>query len=140
MGKRDAYLEHLGRVPLFAACTKRELQAVARRSTDVRFGAGHRLVEEGERGYEFFVLVEGTVRVTRRGRKVADLGPGDFFGELALLDHGERTATVTSATPVEAVVLTSQEFDAVLRDVPTLSRRILQGLAGRLRAVDRLAT
>lgn len=139
MPRDNAYLEHLSRVPMFSACSRQELQAIARRSTDVSFPAGEVLLREGEPGYEAFVIVDGAVEVSRGGREVAVLGAGDFFGELALLDRSPRTATVTTVAPTEAVVLTLQEFDALLEEAPTLARKILQGLARRLTEVDHQA-
>jgi len=139
MARSDAYLDHLARVPMFSACGADELRAVARRSTDVTFAAGEVLVREGEPGYEAFVIVDGAVRVERGGEEIAVLGPGDFFGELALLDRSPRTATVTTIAPTEAVVLTLQEFDALLEEAPSITRKLLQGLARRLAEVDRRA-
>lgn len=135
--KRDAYLDYLARVPMFSACSKKELQAIAKRTTDVTFGEGHEIVQEGRQGYEFFVITDGRVKVSRNQRKVAELGPGDFFGELSLLDRAPRSATVTALTPVEAVVLVSQEFDSLITEAPSVTRKLLQGLAQRLREVDR---
>lgn len=137
MGRTDGYLEHLARVPMFSACSDDELRAVARRSTDVTFPAGEVLLREGEPGYEAFVIVDGEVQVTRGGVEIAVLGPGEFFGELALLDRSPRSATVTTLTPTEAVVLTIQEFDALLEEAPSITRKLLQGLARRLAEVDR---
>lgn len=139
MPRSDAYLDHLARVPMFSACSRQELQAIARRSTDVSFPAGEVLLREGEPGYEAFVIVDGAVQISRGGQEVAVLGAGDFFGELALLDRSPRTATVTTVAPTEAVVLTLQEFDALLEEAPTLARKILQGLARRLTEVDHKA-
>jgi len=136
MGKRDAYLEYLGRVPLFSACTKQELQAVARRSTDVSFPAGEVLIKQGESGYEAFVIVDGAVEVSRDGTQLAVLGDGDFFGELSLIDRSPRTATVTTLAPTEAIVLTLQEFDALLEEAPSITRSMLVGMAARLAILD----
>lgn len=136
MVKRNAYQQYLARVPMFSACADKELEAIARRTTDVSLPAGEVVIEEGRVGYEFFVLTEGEVQVTRGNQVLAKLGPGDFFGELALLERGPRTATVTALTPIEAVVLTAQEFDAFLEEVPSVARTILQGVARRLRELD----
>ncbi len=103
--RRDAFLDHLSEVPLFSALSKRDLQLVARAAEDVKVEAGKVLVTEGSAGAEFFVIVDGKARVTRRGRKVAGLGPGQFFGELALLDRAPRNATVVAETPMELLVL-----------------------------------
>lgn len=139
MAKKDAFIEHLADVPLFSACSKKDLQQVARRAEDVRVDAGKVLVREGAAGAEFFVIVEGEADVTRRGEKVATLGPGKFFGDLALLDRAPRNATVTAATPMELVVLGQREFAALIDDVPGFAHKLLAGLAHRLREYDERA-
>jgi CRP-like cAMP-binding protein len=133
---RDAYLDHLAQVPLFAACSKKELQTIARASDELALPAGRVLVEQDTSGHECFVLVDGTVSVTINGNKVATLGPGAYFGELSLLDKGPRTATVTAETPVTVLVLGPREFATVLDDVPSLTHKMLAALAGRLRELD----
>jgi len=135
--RNDDYLKHLAQVPLFAACSHKDLQLVAKRAEDVRVEAGKVLVSEGAAGTEFFVIVEGQASVSRRGEKVADLGPGDFFGDLALLDRAPRNATVTADTAMELVVLGQREFAGIVDDVPEFAHKLLAGLARRLRAADR---
>jgi CRP-like cAMP-binding protein len=136
MTRRDGYIEHLQRVPLFSACSRDELRKVSRRTTDIPIAEGHTLVNEGDRGLEFFVIVGGRAKVSRRGRKVGELGPGDFFGELALLIDAPRNATVTALTPMEAIVLSRKEFDAALAEAPRMTRRIMAGMASRLAEYD----
>jgi len=136
MARRDAYIEHLTRVPLFSACSRDELRKLSRRTTDIPVAEGHVLVKEGDRGLEFFVIVSGRAKVSRRGRKVGELGPGDFFGELALLIDTERNATVAALTSMEAIVLSRREFDAALADAPRMTRRIMAGMARRLAEFD----
>jgi CRP/FNR family transcriptional regulator, cyclic AMP receptor protein len=136
MARQDAFIEHLQQVPLFSACSKRDLQLVARRAEDVRVAAGKVLVNEGETGHEFFVIIDGTARVTRRGKRVATLGPGSAFGELALLDKAPRNATVIAETPMELVVLGQREFAGIIDEVPGFSRKLLAGMANRLREAD----
>ncbi|MGH9186198.1 MAG: cyclic nucleotide-binding domain-containing protein [Acidimicrobiales bacterium] len=136
MAGRDAYLDHLATVPLFRACSKKELQRIARASDEINVEAGRLLTEQGTAGRECFVIVEGTATVRRNGRKVATLGPGDYVGELALLDHGPRTATVVADTPMKVLVLGPREFTGVLDEVPGLHRKLLAGLAGRVRELD----
>jgi CRP-like cAMP-binding protein len=136
MARRDRHIEHLARVPLFSACSKDELRRLSRRTTDIPVPEGHVLVKEGERGLEFFVIVSGRAKVTRRGRKVGEVGPGDFFGELALLIDAGRNATVTALTPLEAIVLNRREFEAALADAPRMTRRIMSGMAARLAEFD----
>jgi CRP/FNR family transcriptional regulator, cyclic AMP receptor protein len=136
MARRDDYIEHLGRVSLFSACSKDELRKLSRRTTDIPVPEGHVLVKEGERGLEFFVIVNGRAKVTRRGRRVGEVGPGDFFGELALLIDADRNATVTALTPMEAIVLSRREFEAALSDAPRMTRKIMTGMAARLAEFD----
>lgn len=136
MPRRDAFIEHLSQVPLFSACSKRDLALVARRAEDVRVDPGKVLVAEGEAGHEFFVIVNGSARVSRRGKKVASLGPGQAFGELALLDKAPRNATVVAETPMELVVLGQREFAGIIDEVPGFARKLLAGMARRLRDAD----
>jgi CRP-like cAMP-binding protein len=136
MARHDAYIEHLARVSLFSACSKDELRKLSRRTTDIPIPEGHVLVKEGERGLEFFVIVSGRAKVTRRGRKVGEVGPGDFFGELALLIDADRNATVTALTPMEAIVLSRREFEAALAEAPRMTRKIMSGMAARLAEFD----
>jgi CRP-like cAMP-binding protein len=136
MSRRDAFLNHLAQVPLFSALSKKELQLVARRAEDVKVDAGRILVSEGSTGSEFFVIIDGTATVSRHGRKVATLGPGDAFGELALLDKAPRNATVTAQTEMELVVLGQREFGGLIDEVPGFARKLLAGMARRLRDSD----
>ncbi len=133
---RNAYLEHLARVPLFSGCSQAELRALARRTTDIPITAGSVLVTEGHLGYEFFVITEGRAKVSRSGRKVGELGTGDFFGELALLERVPRNATVTAISDMEAIVLTRADFDAALAEAPGMARKLMVGMARRLRELD----
>lgn len=131
-GKRDR--QHLlAQVSLFAACTDKEIDRLARHAEIVDFAAGDVLMTEGEQGHEFFVVVDGEVAVTRGGETLAKLGPGAYVGETALLDPGPRTATVTAMRDTQAVLLASREFYAAVDEVPGLSRKLLTGLAKRLR-------
>jgi CRP-like cAMP-binding protein len=136
MPRRDAFLNHLAQVPLFSALSKKELQLVARRAEDVKVDAGRILVSEGSTGSEFFVIIDGTATVSRHGRKVASLGAGDAFGELALLDKAPRNATVTAQTEMELVVLGQREFGGLIDEVPGFARKLLAGMARRLRDSD----
>jgi CRP-like cAMP-binding protein len=136
MARHDAFIDHLQQVPMFSACSKRDLQLVARRAEDVRVAAGKVLVNEGETGHEFFVILDGTARVTRRGKRVATLGAGSAFGELALLDKAPRNATVIAETPMELVVLGQREFAGIIDEVPGFARKLLAGMANRLRDAD----
>lgn len=134
------YLEYLACVPLFSACSKRELSALSARTTNVPVDAGTVLMREDTVGYEFFVIVAGEARVTRGGTFVADLAPGDFFGELALLDRAPRDATVTATTPMEVVVLNRAEFLEAIAQAPRMTLKLMAGMARRLRELDRVTS
>lgn len=125
----------IGGVPLFSACSKRELALIARSAKEVSHRAGTMIAREGERGIGLFVILEGECEVTIGGKRKAKLGPGDFFGEVALLDGGPRTATVTSLTPVKLVGLTGWVFRGLLMEHPSIALKTLEALAGRLRSV-----
>jgi CRP/FNR family cyclic AMP-dependent transcriptional regulator len=136
---RDSHLDHLAQISLFSSCSRRDLGRIAKASTEVEVDAGRTLVEEGKGGKEAFVILEGTAIVRRNGRKVATLGPGAQFGELALLDGGPRTATVVAETPMRLLVLAQRELLGVLDEVPGLTRKILASLATRIRELDQKA-
>jgi CRP-like cAMP-binding protein len=128
--------EMLSTVPLFSRCTKRELTVLSRLATRMTFPAGEVVTRQGRVGREFIVIVNGTATVAIDGQTVATLGPGDFLGEIALLDGGPRTATVTADSDLVAEVMSHQEFATLLVDVPQVTRGILRGVAARLRATD----
>lgn len=136
MAKRDQYLKHLAEVPMFSACTKKELGIIGRNADEVTFDAGAELVREGEAGSEFFILMNGKASVSRKGRELAVIGPGEWFGELALLDKAPRNATVTATTPVSVIVLSQRAFKGLLAEVPAMSNRLLTGMARRLHELD----
>ena len=136
MGKRDRFYAHLAEVPMFSACTKKELTEVGRHVEEIRFNEGEVLVREGDKAEEFFVLASGKARLTRGGRELAVLGAGDWFGELALLDKAPRNATITAVTPVEVFVLSQRSFRGLLAEVPTMSWRLMTGMARRLHELD----
>jgi CRP-like cAMP-binding protein len=131
------HLDHLAEIPLFAAFSKKDLARIAKASNEVHVKEGHVLVDQGDAGRDAYVIVNGTATVKRNGRKVGTLKPGDSIGELALLDHGPRTATVTADGDLTAIVLTAREFAGVLDEVPSLARKLLAQLASRVRELDR---
>jgi CRP/FNR family cyclic AMP-dependent transcriptional regulator len=139
MARHDAFVDHLHNVPLFAACSRKDLQLLARRSEDVRVAADTTIVNEGDDGKEFFVILDGTASVSRQGRKVATLGPGSGFGDLALLEQAPRNATVVADTDMELVVVGQREFAELLDEVSGFARKMLAGTAHRLREADRQA-
>lgn len=128
--------EFLAQVPLFAGCTRRELDALARAAEVVDFPVGQVLMVEGGSGHEFLVIVDGQVQVERHGSVVAKLGPGDYVGELALLDAGPRTATVRTTTATTAVLLGAREFWSAVDSIPRFDRKLLAGMARRLRDAE----
>jgi CRP/FNR family cyclic AMP-dependent transcriptional regulator len=136
MARRDVFVDHLAQVPLFSACSRKDLELVARRVEDVKVDAGTQLASEGQAGDQFFVIVEGQATVSRHGQKVAELGPGHFFGELALLDRAPRNASVIADTPMELIVMTQREFAGLIDDIPEFAHKLLTGLARRLRDAD----
>jgi CRP-like cAMP-binding protein len=123
-------------VPLFAKCSKKELSEISRLTTPVTVRAGKVVAQQGTTRRELIVIVEGTATVSIDGHEVASLGPGDFFGEISLLDGGPRTATVTAVTDLVAEVAGPREFHQLLKDTPELTRTLLRGVASRLRATD----
>jgi CRP/FNR family cyclic AMP-dependent transcriptional regulator len=132
----DRKLEHLGNVRMFSALSKKELNMVAKAADVVTIKAGADIVTEGTTGHEFFLILAGQAAVRRGGRKVATLGPGDYFGELALLDRGPRSATIVTETEMELIVIGQREFMAVLDQVPAVSHKLLITMAHRLREAD----
>jgi CRP/FNR family transcriptional regulator, cyclic AMP receptor protein len=138
---KDAKTELLREVPLFSACSKREVARIASLADEIEVTAGKTLTREGEPGSEAFVIVEGRARVTvgDRGR-LAALGPGACFGEMSLLDQGARSATVESETDMHLLVLDSRSFSSLLEEVPSVARKVLAAMAGRLRTAEKEAT
>jgi len=128
---KDTKVEALARAPLFEGLSRKELQEIARGSEDMDVEPGRVLCREGGLGQEFFVITEGEAEVRRKGRRRGVLGPGDFFGEIALIDRSPRTATVTATTPLRFFVLTRRTFLSLLDDNPAVERKILRTLARR---------
>ena len=124
--------KRLEQIPLFAGLSKKQRERVAGWADEIDEPAGHRLVDQGNFAHEFFVLLDGTVEVTKDGEHLADLGPGEFFGEIALVGHERRTATVRATTPVRAVVMHSREFAAMRTDMPAVCDRIETAIRERL--------
>ena len=133
---REQYLNHLASVPLFSGATTKELRQIAKATVELTIDEGKEFVTQGDIGREAFVIVEGRADVSRGGQKISELGPGDCVGELALLDHGPRTATVTAATPLTVLVLGPREFSGLLDEVPTLNHKVLTALASKVRQLD----
>jgi CRP/FNR family cyclic AMP-dependent transcriptional regulator len=125
--------ERLLKVPMFSECTKRELQAIARSVKEIEHPKGHVIAREGDRGIGFFLITDGKAAVSIGGKNRARLGPGDFFGEISLLDRGPRTATVTSTSPIRLLGLTAWVFRGLIEEHPSIGIKLLEVVARRLR-------
>jgi CRP-like cAMP-binding protein len=121
----------LAKIPLFKECTKKELQAVSRLVTPINVKAGKVLTKEGDAGREFMIIATGSASVRRKGRKIATLGPGDFFGELALLAGVPRTATVIAESDMTVEALNRAEFATLLDESPSIARKVVSAVAKR---------
>ena len=133
---RKSHTDHLSKVPMFSALSSRELQKIAKASDEIRVPSGKVLVEQDRTGREAFVILDGTAVVKRNGRKVANFGPGDCFGELALLDRGPRTASVEADSDMTVLVLGQREFSGIIDEVPGIAHKLLASLAARVRELD----
>jgi CRP-like cAMP-binding protein len=133
-------MERLAKVPLFSGCSQRELQTIARTVKDIDHEAGTIIAREGDPGVGLFVIVDGKAEVTIGGKRKAMLGPGEFFGEIALLDGGPRTATVTATTDIELLGLTEWVFRGLMQEHPKIAIKTLEAMAGRLRNATKAAT
>ncbi len=132
MLQKNAKVELIKRVPLFAGCSKKELQEIAALADELALPEGRKLTSEGATGKEFVVIVQGAADVRRKGRKVNALRAGDFLGEIALITGAPRTATVTTTMPTRVLVITAQAFRSLLRRTPSLQLKVLEALAARL--------
>jgi CRP-like cAMP-binding protein len=132
----DRFVEHLASVPLLSHCSKADLAKVARLSDEIDVPAGRVLITEGEFGHEAFLLVTGSVSVTRDGEEVATLGPGAVFGEMALVDRAPRNATVTATSDATVLVIGKREFTGLLDEAPDFRASIMAALADRVRRTD----
>jgi len=137
MASKAAQLEHLRSVPMFAGCSKRELQAILKAGDEITMTEGTLIVDQGQMGREAFVVLSGAVTVRRNGRKVVALGPGAVVGELSLLDHGPRTASVICDTDCTLFVLDQRHFQRVIEQNPQIALKLLGTLAGHIRELDR---
>jgi CRP-like cAMP-binding protein len=137
MASRSALVQALQSVPLFAGCNRRDLGHIAKSGVEVKQPEGALVVDQGQMGKEALIILDGSVAVRRGGRKIAGLGRGDVVGELSLLDHGPRTASVVCETDCTFFVLDAKQFHKVLRDQPNIAITLLGTLAGRIREFDR---
>ena len=136
MSKKQA-IEMLASVPLFEGLSKRELDTIYKAAKETQFEAGHDIVEQGATGVGFHLILEGKADVLVGGRKRASLGPGDYFGEMSLLDGGPRSATVKTASPARTLALTSWAFLPLLDKMPSIARKMLVELSRRLRGLEK---
>ena len=132
MDRHDRIDQQLAQVPLFASLSKKELRLISQLATYLEEPAGTVLTKQGMTGREFFIVLAGAIEVTHDGRNIAQGGPGFVFGEIALIDHRPRTATVVARTPVTLEVIAQREFWAMLDLVPQLSKKLLVVVARRL--------
>jgi CRP/FNR family transcriptional regulator, cyclic AMP receptor protein len=138
--RRDAKIELLRRIPLFSECSKADLREIARATDEVHVPAGTVMMREGRRGDEAFVVVSGRLEVSRRDSgKVAEIGPGEVVGEMALLSVKPRNATVTAMTPVHALRAEAADFLGLLDRLPLLWLKIARALADRVEDDELLA-
>jgi len=138
MARRDAEL--LARVPLFAGLSKRHLRGLAAIAREQRFDEGEAIAREGKPGDDFYVIVSGQAKVLRGKRGLGRLTPGDFFGEIALLDEGPRSASVVAETPITVLTINRKPFQTALQREPSVVLKMLEELAGRLRSQERSLT
>lgn len=132
--------ELLARMPLFSTCNQRELGQVATLTVPAEVQAGAVLTRQGQTGGLAYVIASGTAEVVRGGKRLARLGPGDVVGELSLLDGEPRSATVKALTDLEVLEISADDLRRLLRKAPSVTRKLLEALAERLRQADRLPT
>ena len=124
--------KRLESLPLFRDLSRKERDQIARWTDEVEVPAGYMLVEQGRFPHEFFVIESGTVSVTKDGKHLADLGPGDFFGEIAIVEHDRRTASVVATTPLTAIVMLSRDFETMADVMPHVAERIHSAIRERM--------
>lgn len=134
--KAPSKTDVLSQVPLFSSCSRKELQKLASLADEIRIDEGRVLTNEGRPGREFFAIAEGMAKVTLRRKQLATLGPGSFFGEMSLLDHQPRAATVKAETPMTLYVMDPRRFATLLEEAPSVRKKILKELAQRVRKVE----
>lgn len=124
--------EHkLSQLPLFSSLGKRDLRNIAAHTDEVEIREGEELLHQGDFAYEFMSIIDGRARVVRDDEQVAELGPGDFLGEIAALDMGHRTATVVASTPMSVVVMTARDLRHIAREMPDVDARLREAARKR---------
>ena len=124
--------KRLKAIPLFADLSRKDLEKIARWADEVDVPAGYHLMDQGRFPHEFFVIEEGTVSITKDGQHITDLGPGDFCGEIAIVEHDRRTASVVATTPVTAIVMFARDFQAMDAEMPEVAARIQDAIRERM--------
>jgi CRP/FNR family cyclic AMP-dependent transcriptional regulator len=132
MLRKDAKIELLRHVSLFAGCSKRELGEIALITDEIDFKAGKTLITQGEPGRQFYVIIEGEVAVVRDGETLPRRGGSEFFGEISLVSGVPATATVTTTSPTRALVISQRNFKTLLERSPNIQMRILRAFSARL--------
>ena len=133
---KNTKVDLISKVPLFAGCSKRDLSEIASVADELDLREGTELTREGERGREFFVLLDGKATVRRKGRRVRTLEAGDFFGEIALVADRPRTATVTAETPIRTLVITDRSFRSLIKKEPRIQAKVLEAVVERVTGDD----
>jgi CRP-like cAMP-binding protein len=132
--KKNPYHTHLREVPIFADLEVDELDAIGRTATELQFESDKILMKEGEIAHDMVFVLEGTLEVTRDGEHIADIGPGGFAGEMALLTRTTRNSTVRAKTPITVIHIDGRSFSSLLEDVPQIAVKMLPVVAGRVTA------
>ena len=138
MLRKNAKVDLIKGVPLFSECSRKELGEVAGIADEIDLREGKELTKQGQAGREFFILVEGTADVKKGSRRVNKLGPGDFFGEISLIRHTPRTATVVATSPVRTLVITERSFQSLLQHQPGIQNKVMSALAARLAPEEKI--
>jgi CRP-like cAMP-binding protein len=133
---RSLYTMYLQQVPMLRSCSQEEIDHIAELGIAISTPEGQNIINQGEAGNQFFVITNGTVQVSRDGQPVASLGPGDYFGELALFDSGPRNATVTATSSTTLVSVSRNTFRELLGEVSSLRDALLSGMAKRLHELE----
>jgi CRP/FNR family cyclic AMP-dependent transcriptional regulator len=139
MDRHERIDEHLANVPLFASLSKKELRQISQLATRLEEPAGTVLIKEGRIGREFMIVIDGEIEIRKGDQLIATQGPGSYVGEIALLEHRPRTATVIATTPVSIEVIGQREFAGLLAEVPELSQQLLATVASRLADLEATA-
>lgn len=133
-------IRHFQAIPLFSSLSKKSVRSVVQAATEVDVRAGKVLVREGDHGREMYVVISGTALVTQKGKKVAELVPGDFFGEMAFLSPAPRSATVAAYSDMRVMVLGPREMDVIVKSEPAIAGRLLEAMAWRIRRSQKSLT